>query len=99
MDSLLSAGRVRFKSTVTVTGPAGVIVDEGVTVNNVDISRLLSNVATIETLVVPDPVTFTEPLTVGAGQDKPRVCVWGLMRAHGGGGDVCICMCVCVRVC
>ncbi|XP_063869289.1 uncharacterized protein LOC135105158 [Scylla paramamosain] len=56
-------GRVRFANTVTVTGPSGVLVDEGVTINNVDISRLLDNVANIGVLVVPEPVTFNQPLT------------------------------------
>ena len=64
-DTLASLGRVRFANTVTVTGPSGVLVDEGVTVNNVDISRLLDNVANIGVLMVPDPVTFNQPLTVG----------------------------------
>lgn len=61
---ILLSGRVTFKSDVSVTGPEGVLMDEGVTVNNVDISQLLDNVEGIGKLIVSDPVTFNDPLTV-----------------------------------
>ncbi|MPC21231.1 hypothetical protein E2C01_014208 [Portunus trituberculatus] len=79
-------GRVRFANTVTVTGPSGVLVDEGMTINNVDISRLLDNVANIGVLMVPDPVTFNQPLTVGAGTDRRGV--YEAWRWEGCSGDI-----------
>lgn len=39
-------------------------MDEGVTVNNIDISRLLDRTEGIGKLIVSDPVAFNEPLTV-----------------------------------
>ncbi|XP_050701941.1 uncharacterized protein LOC126988145 [Eriocheir sinensis] len=56
-------GHITFKSDVTVTGPEGVLMDEGVTVNNVDISRLLDNAQGTGKLMVSEPVTFNDPLT------------------------------------
>lgn len=47
-----------------MSGPEGVLMDEGVTVNNVDISRLLDNAEGIRKLIVSDPVTFSDPLVV-----------------------------------
>lgn len=71
--ALALAGHITFKSDVTVTGPEGVLMDEGVTINNVDISSLLDSVEGIGKLMVSDPVTFNDPLMVS--RRRKAVCV------------------------
>ncbi|KAK4315661.1 hypothetical protein Pmani_013124 [Petrolisthes manimaculis] len=57
-------GRVTFLRDVVVTGEAGVLVGEGVTVNNIDISSLTSSSLPGfgGVLLVEEPVTFSRPL-------------------------------------
>ncbi|XP_071544738.1 uncharacterized protein [Panulirus ornatus] len=56
-------GRIIFKRDVLVNGESGVLMEEGATINNIDLSTLLANEAGLDVLVVKDVASFTVPLT------------------------------------
>ncbi|XP_064112419.1 uncharacterized protein LOC135219519 [Macrobrachium nipponense] len=57
-------GRITFTQSVEVTGPNGVLMENGGTVNGIDPSALGLGQTNLKKIVIPGSVSFTRPLNI-----------------------------------